>query len=160
MTIEQKIIRILDDVKDPEIPVLSIAEMGILRGVDVEGDEVLVRITPTYSGCPAMHAIKDEIRETLSKHGYSKVVIREDFSEAWTTDWFTGEAREKLSVYGIAPPQQLVNENMMPLEERTIPCPFCGSENTKLTSEFGSTSCKALFYCTDCEQPFEHFKCH
>jgi len=159
MTIERNILRILDDVKDPEIPVLSIAEMGILRGVDVEGDQILVRITPTYSGCPAMHAIRDEIRETLNKHGYSNVEIREDFSEAWTTDWFTDEAREKLNTYGIAPPQRL-EKSIKSLEERTIPCPFCGSENTHLTSEFGSTSCKALFYCKDCEQPFEHFKCH
>lgn len=154
------IVKILEEVKDPEIPILSIAEIGILRGVEVDDGRVTVRITPTYSGCPALHAIRDEIENVLRDHGFNDVVIREDFSKAWTTDWFTDEAREKLRVYGIAPPEQLVVNGKESLQERIIPCPLCGSEHTRLTSEFGSTSCKALYYCDDCEQPFEHFKCH
>jgi len=152
------ILKILDKIKDPEIPVLSIAEIGILRGVEVVGGRVTVRITPTYSGCPALHAIRDEIKNILRDHGFSDVEIREDFSEAWTTDWFTDEAREKLRAYGIAPPERSNDKKL--LQDRVIPCPFCRSEHTMLTSEFGSTSCKALYYCDDCEQPFEHFKCH
>ena len=154
------ILKILDAVKDPEIPVVSIAEIGILRGVEVDGDRVTVRITPTYSGCPALHAIHDEIENVLRDHGFNDVEIREDFSEAWTTDWFTDEAREKLRVYGIAPPERSGVNEQESLKDPVIPCPFCGSEHTRLTSEFGSTSCKALYYCDDCEQPFEHFKCH
>lgn len=158
---EKAIWELLREVTDPEIPVLNIVEMGIARKVEIEGSRVTVRITPTYSGCPAMKAIEDEIEKTLRINGIRDYEVIKDFSDTWTTDWMTGEARQKLKEYGIAPPGKASEEDFMKSLKNTrkIACPYCDSLNTEMQSEFGSTACKAQYYCHDCEEPFEHFKC-
>lgn len=154
---------LISDIADPEIPVLTIVDLGIARGIELEGDTFVIRITPTYSGCPAMKAIEDEIRKKLHVSGIQNFEIRKDFSEAWTTDWMSDEAKEKLKDYGIAPPGKTdKNQDFLKSlkgSSRVIPCPYCDSTNTKLQSEFGSTACKSQYYCHDCDEPFEHFKC-
>lgn len=152
----------LKEVTDPEIPVLNIVEMGIARNVEVKNDHVTVRITPTYSGCPAMAAIEKEIKLKLKEKGLSDFEVKKDFSETWTTDWMTDEAKTKLKDYGIAPPDKTGDEDdfLQSLKStKIIPCPYCESLDTELQSEFGSTACKAQYYCHSCDQPFEHFKC-
>lgn len=162
----QEIWSYLKEVTDPEIPVLNIVEMGIARDVLIDEDQhILIRITPTYSGCPAMQAIELAVRAKLIEKGLSEdeFSIEKDYKEAWTTDWMTDEAKSKLREYGIAPPEHRAADPetaLTPLSERKIHCPHCGSANTYLQSEFGSTACKAQFFCNDCHQPFEHFKCH
>ena len=160
-TTKEQILAYLSEVKDPEIPVLDVVEMGIVRDVRLDGDTLRVDITPTYSGCPAMKAIEEEIVRAMKAKGFADVVVHTVFNEAWTTDWMTNEAKRKLSAYGIAPPEKTSDESWRPFQQtpKTVACPFCGSEATTLTSEFGSTACKALRYCTTCQQPFEHFKC-
>ena len=157
---EQAVIDALREVKDPEVPVLDIVELGIVRGADVEGRDVTVRLTPTYSGCPAMHVIEQEVGAALRRHGYGQVTVRTVFSPAWTTDWISEEAREKLRVYGIAPPGRVEHQELVPMGgvPKRVACPYCGSGNTSLESEFGATACKSIHYCHSCEQPFEHFK--
>lgn len=154
---------LLSEVKDPEIPVLSIIDLGILREVRVNEDKVTVRITPTYSGCPAMKAIEQEIEKTLKINGIQNYEVKKDFSETWTTDWMSDEAKRKLKDYGIAPPGKTEKEDdflkTLKGSSRVISCPYCDSTNTELQSEFGSTACKSQYYCYDCEEPFEHFKC-
>ena len=154
---------LLADVKDPEITVLSIIDLGIAREVTVEEEKVIVRITPTYSGCPAMKTIEQEIEKTLKINGIQKFEVKKDFSETWTTDWMSDEAKKKLKDYGIAPPGTTEKDNdflkTLKGSSRVIPCPYCDSTNTELQSEFGSTACKSQYYCHDCEEPFEHFKC-
>ena len=154
---------LLSEVKDPEIPVLSIIELGIAREVTVDGDKVIIRITPTYSGCPAMKAIENEIEKVLRKNGIQNFEVVKDFSETWTTDWMPDEAKKKLKDYGIAPPGKTEKEGdflkTLKGSSRVIPCPYCDSTNTELQSEFGSTACKSQYYCHDCDEPFEHFKC-
>jgi ring-1,2-phenylacetyl-CoA epoxidase subunit PaaD len=156
----EEALRTLDDVKDPEVPVLSVVELGIIRGVDADGRRVAVTITPTYSGCPAMKVIEDDIREALARAGFDDIGIRTVYSPAWTTDWIPEPAREKLRAYGIAPPAPTTADDLVPFGRtvRAVKCPFCGSPNTVLESEFGATACKALFVCRSCRQPFEHFK--
>lgn len=160
---KEEIWDLLSEVKDPEIPVLSIIDLGIAREVTIEDDKVIVRITPTYSGCPAMQAIEDEIEKTLRVNGIQNFEVNKDFSETWTTDWMTAEAKKKLKNYGIAPPgkTEKVDDFLRSLKEpgKGVACPYCDSTNTELQSEFGSTACKAQYYCHDCEEPFEHFKC-
>lgn len=157
----EDIFKILQEVKDPEIPVISVVELGIVRDVVIDGESVRVDITPTYSGCPANKVIENSIRETLQAQGFSNVEIRIVYSPPWTTDWISPEARQKLKDYGIAPPGDSAEEEWSPFGnlKRVVPCPYCNSEETNLTSEFGSTACKALYYCNNCQQPFEHFKC-
>ena len=144
---------------DPEVPVLSIVELGIVREVAVEGDTVTVTVTPTYSGCPAMHAIEAEIKTALGAAGFERVELKTVYAPAWSSDWISDPAKEKLRAYGIAPPgrapEQPVTLESLP---RQAACPFCGSTNTALVSEFGATACKSLFTCRACHQPFEHFK--
>jgi len=154
----------LREVTDPEIPVLNIVEMGIARKVEIEDDKVLVKITPTYSGCPAMSAIEKEVKLKLAEKGLENFEVKKDFSETWTTDWMTEEAKAKLKDYGIAPPDRTSADDeddfLKSLKStKIVPCPYCDSLNTKLQSEFGSTACKAQYYCNDCDEPFEHFKC-
>jgi|SRR5699024_568225 len=155
--------KLLSEVMDPEIPVLSIVDLGILREVSIEQQKVIVRITPTYSGCPAMHAIEDEIAKKLRLNGIRDFNIKTDFSETWTTDWIPDEARQKLKEYGIAPPGKTENDDdflkNLTGKPKVIACPYCDSTNTERESEFGSTACKAQYYCHDCHEPFEHFKC-
>ena len=156
----QKIWTLMSEVNDPEIPVLSIIDLGILRDVkpDPEGG-FLLTITPTYSGCPAMDVITMNIRFKLIEHGYLNVKIKTNLSPAWTTDWMTETGKQKLKAYGIAPPEGRINHLIFG-EPVTIECPRCRSKNTRLLSEFGSTSCKALYQCVDCKEPFDYFKCH
>ena len=156
---------ILDAVKDPEVPVLSVAELGVLRSATLGADGVVdVAITPTYSGCPAMGAIQDDIVAALHAAGYPDVRVRTVYTPAWTTEWIGAEAREKLREYGIAPPGSRGSgeDELIPLLRRGAPevvaCPYCGSPGTVLRSQFGSTACKSIRFCNACSQPFEQFK--
>jgi len=156
---KRKILSILKTVNDPEIPVLTVHDLGIIRGIKIEDDEVEVIITPTYSGCPAMDFIGMNIRKVLKENGFDKIKITHLLSPAWTTDWMTEEAKDKLKSYGIAPPvSKTFDKNY--LENLPVPCPHCNSTNTRLISEFGSTACKAIYQCKDCGEPFDYFKCH
>jgi ring-1,2-phenylacetyl-CoA epoxidase subunit PaaD len=147
------------EVTDPELPVLTIADLGILRSVEVVDGVVEVAITPTYSGRPAMNMIALEIELALEREGFAKPKIRTVLSPAWTTDWMSDDGRRKLRDYGIAPPQAASSRRArFGLQE--VACPQCGSKNTQLLSEFGSTSCKALWRCKACREPFDYFKCH
>lgn len=152
----QNIRAILETVADPEIPVLTIADMGVLRDVRTDGDTAEVIITPTYTGCPAMDMIAMNIRLALAEHGYTGVKITSVLSPAWTTDWMTEAGKQKLKAYGIAPPP--LSSSI--LSKQLPECPHCHSPNTHLVSEFGSTACKALYQCNDCKEPFDYFKCH
>lgn len=146
-------------VVDPEIPVLTIADLGVLRDVVLDGDHVEVAITPTYSGCPAMNMIALEIELALARAGFRESKVRTVLSPAWTTDWMSEEGRRKLHAYGIAPPQSSHSRRAL-FGEQAVTCPQCGSDKTELLSEFGSTSCKALWRCKSCREPFDYFKCH
>jgi ring-1,2-phenylacetyl-CoA epoxidase subunit PaaD len=146
-------------VVDPEIPVLTIADLGVLRDVVLNGDHVEVAITPTYSGCPAMNMIAVEIEVALERAGFRDPKVRTVLSPAWTTDWMSEEGRRKLHAYGIAPPQSSRSRRVL-FGEQAVTCPQCGSGNTEVLSEFGSTSCKALWRCKSCREPFDYFKCH
>jgi ring-1,2-phenylacetyl-CoA epoxidase subunit PaaD len=150
----------LETVLDPEVPVLSVVELGIVREVAVTGDRVSVTLTPTYSGCPAMRVIESEIEAALRNAGFTLVELKTVYAPPWTTDWITEPAKQKLRDYGIAPPGPAPVEPLVRLggPARQAVCPFCGSPNTVLQSEFGATACKSLFTCRSCRQPFEHFK--
>ena len=156
----------LAEVADPEIPVISVVDLGIVRAVRLEGDACVVTITPTYSGCPAMGVIADSVSAALRAHGIEDVRIESRLSPAWTTDWMSAAGKAALKGYGIAPPvQQAIDISGLHagIRRRTAPdvaCPHCGSAHTQLTSEFGSTPCKALYKCLDCREPFDYFKCH
>ena len=155
----KEILDFLYEVSDPEIPVLSIMDMGIVRDVEVEGKQVKVTITPTYSGCPAMDVIGDDIVRALKKQGY-ETKIKLVLAPAWTTDWITEEGRRKLEEYGIAAPLEASADKKALLgEKKMVTCTNCGSKNTVMVSQFGSTACKALFKCEDCLEPFDYFKC-
>ena len=144
---------LLAEVVDPEIPVLTIADLGILRGATVgENGVVTVTITPTYSGCPAMGVIEEDIISALGRAGYERVVVQTTFTPAWTTDWVSEDAKRRLNDYGIAPPQE-VGDTPEP-----VLCPQCAAPETRLVAEFGSTACKALMVCSSCGEPFDHFK--
>lgn len=150
----------LEAVRDPEIPILTIADLGILREVRVEDGRVHVVITPTYSGCPAMHAIEGDVRATLAAAGCADVVVETRLAPAWTTDWLTPAARRKLLEVGIAPPVEASSDkNVLRLHGAAVACPRCRSSDTELVSEFGSTACKALYRCRACLEPFDYFKC-
>ncbi|MFN3951667.1 MAG: 1,2-phenylacetyl-CoA epoxidase subunit PaaD [Thermaurantimonas sp.] len=158
----ERIMEILSRVCDPEIPVLTIQDMGILRMVDIHPDgSIEVVITPTYSGCPAMHAIENEIISTLEQEGFQNVKVTEQLSPPWTTDWMTDEGRLKLEAYGIAPPTKSTPDKRQILfgKAPAVRCPHCKSTNTAMISQFGSTACKALYKCHDCLEPFDYFKC-
>lgn len=160
-TYEEEIMTLLKDVKDPEIPVLTIADLGIIRSVERIGDKgVKVVITPTYSGCPAMNMIEMQIRATLELNDYQPVEIETTLVPPWTTEWMSEEGKVKLKNYGIAPPQVRKRMNALQEEEPDVECPHCGSHNTEISSQFGSTPCKALYKCLDCQEPFDYFKCH
>lgn len=154
---------LISDITDPEIPVLTIVDLGIVRSVEFEDESFVIRITPTYSGCPAMKTIENEIEKKLRINGIRNFKIQKDFSETWTTDWMPEEAKKKLKEYGIAPPGKTSGDEdflkSLKGSSRVIPCPYCDSTNTELQSEFGSTACKSQYYCHDCQEPFEHFKC-
>ena len=165
-TEKKNILALLEEVKDPEVPVLSILDLGIVRGIEViqeNGQPPLIHIiiTPTYSGCPAMDVISMDIRLKLIEKGYRNINIRQQLSPAWTTDWMTESGKEKLRSYGIAPPnpkQQFCTDEMF--REEAVACPRCQSYHTTLISQFGSTACKAMYRCEDCKEAFDYFKCH
>jgi ring-1,2-phenylacetyl-CoA epoxidase subunit PaaD len=148
-----------ETVVDPEIPVLTIADLGVLRDVHMAGDTVEVTITPTYSGCPAMNMIALEIGLALDRAGIPGARVRTVLSPAWTTDWLTESGRRKLTEYGIAPPIPGSSRRAL-FGEQVVPCPRCTSTNTRQLAEFASTSCKALWQCRACREPFDYFKCH
>lgn len=143
---------VLEQVVDPEIPVLTIDDIGILRDVSLEEGTIVVTITPTYSGCPAMDLIKDEVTAALDAAGFHDVAIRLVYSPAWTTDWMSAAAKRKLTEYGIAPPQTVGGDR------QPVHCPRCTADTTHVVSEFGSTACKALLVCDACGEPFDYFK--
>jgi ring-1,2-phenylacetyl-CoA epoxidase subunit PaaD len=150
----------LTEVFDPEVPVLDIVAMGIVRDVKVEDGKVEVTITPTYSGCPAMKVIEDDITSKLKEKGITNLQIKTILSPAWTTDWMSEEGKEKLRAYGIAPPEKATaDKSVLFGKPKVVKCPRCGSEHTELKSQFGSTACKALYICKDCLEPFDYFKC-
>lgn len=152
---------LLAQIPDPEIPVISIVDLGILRDVEVISEkEVIVTITPTYSGCPAMRTIEDEIKSLLKNKGFETITLTTTLTPAWTTDWLSDEAKEKLRKYGISPPEKTsVDKNSLLGRSKKIACPQCGSEQTEMISQFGSTACKALYRCLSCREPFDYFKC-
>jgi ring-1,2-phenylacetyl-CoA epoxidase subunit PaaD len=155
---------LLGQIPDPEVPAINIVELGVVRDVIIleNGSGVEVVMTPTYSGCPAMKVMEDEVKEKLSTEGIP-VKIKIIYKPAWTTEWMSDETKAKLKAYGISPPPKLTFEHLHPLssvKSTEVICPFCDSTDTTLTSQFGSTACKALHYCNHCHQPFELFKCH
>lgn len=164
MTVQtiEDIQQVLQEVCDPEIPVLTIYDLGIVRDIKWDGgDAVEVVITPTYTGCPAMDMITVEIKASLQAAGFSDPKVTMIWSPAWTTDWITTEGRDKMREYGIAPPQEKTTDKSFLSEEgRPVPCPQCESSNTELVSLFGSTACKSMYKCLDCKEPFDYFKCH
>ncbi len=155
---------VLATVRDPEVPVLSVVDLGIVRDIVATADGVEVVITPTYSGCPAMHVIEREVVEALARAGVANARVRTTFTPAWTTDWISAEARDRLRAYGIAPPgpRQADADPLVQILRRSeplpVPCPYCGSTDTVLRSEFGPTACKSIRSCNACHQPFEQFK--
>ena len=164
---EKKIWSLLETVTDPEVPVLSVLDLGIIRDVKVESTKEnnfkpIITITPTYSGCPAMDVISMGIRMVLLQAGFKEMEIKQVLSPAWTTEWMSAEGKDKLKAYGIAPPQykQAVCTPDAFQQEEAIQCPQCNSWHTTLISQFGSTACKALYKCEDCKEPFDYFKCH
>ncbi len=157
--IDQKLLEILDSVSDPEIPVLSIMEMGVVRSAQIVDGIVEVIITPTYSGCPAMDVIGEDIKSAFQKAGW-EAKVELVLSPAWTTDWITPKGRQALEKYGIASPLDAdADKEALLGNKKLVKCPQCGSTNTKLISQFGSTACKAFFQCEDCQEPFDYFKC-
>lgn len=157
--IDERLIPILEKVSDPEIPVLSIMDMGVVRSAVIIDGRVKVEITPTYSGCPAMDVIGDDIKKALSDAGYESEIDL-ILHPAWTTDWITERGRKALENYGIAAPLEAeADKDVLLHGKRIVKCTNCGSQNTRLVSQFGSTACKAQFQCEDCQEPFDYFKC-
>ena len=159
---KQTIYSYLEEINDPEVPVLSIIDLGIVRDVKMNDEELEVIITPTYTGCPAMDMISATIKIQLATLGFKKVKITQVLSPAWTTEWMSEEGKRKLREYGIAPPnpkQQVCDQKLFAAAE-AVQCPQCNSYHTHRISEFGSTACKALYQCDDCKEPFDYFKCH
>jgi ring-1,2-phenylacetyl-CoA epoxidase subunit PaaD len=157
--LKQRALAAVSEVVDPEIPVLTIADLGVLRGVAVVDGRVEVTITPTYSGCPAMNMIALEIELAVERAGLPSPTIRTVLHPAWTTDWMTEDGRRKLREYGVAPPSPGSGRRAL-FGQDVVACPRCGSEDTERLAEFGSTSCKALWRCRPCREPFDYFKCH
>lgn len=152
---------ILETVKDPEVPVLSVVDLGIIREVKEADGQLEIVITPTYSGCPAMNMIAMNIQLALAEAGFQKTKITTVLSPAWTTDWMSEAGKKKLKEYGIAPPEGgVIDKSVLFAEPLKIPCPKCDSTDTEMISQFGSTACKAHYKCLSCLEPFDYFKCH
>ncbi len=161
--LKKEVWNVVKNIPDPEIPVITIEDLGILREVIInDKNEIEIIITPTYSGCPAMDLIGWSIKTELEKNGFKDFKITNVLSPAWTTDWMTETGKQKLKAYGIAPPnkKQIVCDTELFQQDEAVPCPHCDSYNTKLVSRFGSTPCKALYHCNNCNEPFDYFKCH
>jgi ring-1,2-phenylacetyl-CoA epoxidase subunit PaaD len=150
---------LLEEVFDPEVPVLSVVDLGIIRSIDKKDEIIEVTITPTYIGCPAMQTIAKDIETKLRENGISNLTIETSISPAWTTDWMSEEGKRKLKEYGITPPQDEPDKSILFAEPIIVPCPRCDSNNTKMVSRFGSTACKAHYQCNQCLEPFDYFKC-
>ncbi len=158
---KEQIFEILDQVPDPEVPVLSTLDLGIIREVLIGDDGVEIIITPTYTGCPAMNMFEVNIIAALQDNGIPNVKVTTVLSPAWTTDWLSEKGKEKLRAYGIAPPVgKTTDKHVIMGEEKHVKCPQCGSSDTEMISHFGSTACKSLYKCLECKEPFEYFKCH
>ncbi|MBJ3776200.1 1,2-phenylacetyl-CoA epoxidase subunit PaaD [Acuticoccus mangrovi] len=156
---EERAWRAAATVMDPEVPVLTIEDLGVLREVREEAGTIVATITPTYSGCPAMDLISVQVEVALRDAGFQDVKVKRVLSPAWTTDWLSEEGRQKLRTYGIAPPAGAAGRGAL-FGEPAVACPHCGSTHTTKVSEFGSTACKALYRCESCREPFDYFKCH
>lgn len=158
---QEYIYKVLSEIPDPEIPVISITDLGVIREVTITGDtSIELNITPTYSGCPAMKQIDADVRKKLGEQGFTDIKINTVYSPPWTTDWINDAAKERLREYGIAPPEHSTQDkSWLTGKEKTISCPRCKTTHTKLISQFGSTACKALYQCQDCLEPFDYFKC-
>lgn len=150
---------LLENVKDPEVPVISVVELGVVRSVEIAKDKVIVTITPTYTGCPAMDVMKEDIEEELRAAGILQVEVKQTLAPAWTTDWITDIGKAKLKAYGIAPPEKTADIRALKGIVPVVECPQCGSKDTVMVSAFGSTACKALWKCKVCLEPFDQFKC-
>ncbi|MEM6461611.1 MAG: 1,2-phenylacetyl-CoA epoxidase subunit PaaD [Pseudomonadota bacterium] len=147
-------------VPDPEIPVVTVEDLGILRSIELDPDgSIVASVTPTYSGCPATQMIQQMVLEALQRSGFENARVETVLSPAWSTDWISDAGKEKLRAYGIAPPQQSSNSKRALFGETAVNCPHCGASNTERVSEFGSTPCKALYRCNSCREPFDYFKC-
>lgn len=159
MVTETDIWKLLEGISDPEVPVLSVIDLGIVRSVNIQENQIHITITPTYSGCPAMGVIEQDIKEKLSKEGYTNFKIDTVLTPAWTTDWISEEGRKKLKLYGIAPPENEPDKSVLFADPVKVQCPKCGSRETRMVSQFGSTACKAHYQCNSCLEPFDYFKC-
>lgn len=159
MVSELQIWQWLEEVSDPEIPVLTVVDLGVVRSVKTNGDQVKIVITPTYSGCPAMQVIEGDIKQVLKFKGIDQVEVELVLSPAWTTDWISEKGRIKLKEYGIAPPADEVDKSVLFADPPVIECPLCHSTDTRMISQFGSTACKAHYQCNSCLEPFDYFKC-
>ena len=157
MVTEKEIWTLLEQIPDPEVPVLTILDLGIVRHVSISNNKCKIDITPTYSGCPAMQVIEDDIVKLISEKIPCEVNLI--LSPAWTTDWISENGKKKLREYGIAPPENEVDKSVLFAEPTVVPCPKCHSKNTRMVSLFGSTACKAHYQCNDCLEPFDYFKC-
>ncbi|MDZ4757342.1 MAG: 1,2-phenylacetyl-CoA epoxidase subunit PaaD [Bacteroidota bacterium] len=160
---EKKVWDLLFEIPDPDIPVINIVELGLVRNIEITDDEkVIVTITPSYSGCPAMPVFKEDIYNKMSEAEIEDVEIKISLLPPWTTDWLSNATKEKMKQHGIAPPEQSSHHDikLFTNSKNKITCPHCNNNDTQLTSQFGSTPCKALWYCKSCQQPFEYFKCH
>jgi ring-1,2-phenylacetyl-CoA epoxidase subunit PaaD len=160
MTSLKKIEEKISNIPDPEIPIISIKELGVLRKIEQIEEKIIVTITPTYSGCPAMDRFQKDIKEQLKALKISSFEIQLQYDPAWTTDWITEDAKKKLKKYGIAPPAHSSSDkNILMGQKQKVQCPRCNTKETKLVSQFSSTACKAMYQCEDCLEPFEYFKC-
>jgi ring-1,2-phenylacetyl-CoA epoxidase subunit PaaD len=149
----------LEEVSDPEIPVLSVVDLGIVRDAIFENQTWIITITPTYSGCPAMQVMETDIKSKLKEKGIEDVQVRTILSPSWTTDWLSDKGKIKLHEYGIAPPENEIDKSVLFAEPTIVPCPKCNSRDTRMISQFGSTACKAQYQCNECQEPFDYFKC-
>ncbi|ARN72599.1 phenylacetate-CoA oxygenase subunit PaaJ [Nonlabens tegetincola] len=159
MDLPKDVLDILESVSDPEIPVLSVIDLGVIRSVQLDENHVTIKLTPTYSGCPAMDVIGDDLDRAFAKAGYT-TTVQLIMSPPWTTDWITERGRKAMEEYGIAAPlEPTADKDVLLNNKKLVKCTNCGSTNTKLVSQFGSTACKAMFQCDDCLEPFDYFKC-
>ncbi|MBA3662616.1 MAG: phenylacetate-CoA oxygenase subunit PaaJ [Bacteroidetes bacterium] len=158
---KEDIMKLLATIPDPEIPVISIVELGVIRDIlFIEAKSVEIKMTPTYSGCPAMKQMEDDVRKKLEENGFENIKITTVFNPPWTTDWLNTEAKQKLRDYGIAPPEEsTTDKSFLTGKHKAVTCPRCKSKNTVMISQFGSTACKALYQCKDCLEAFDYFKC-
>ena len=160
MQTKENIFLLLSEIPDQEIPVISIVELGVIRDVIFEEKNIEVIITPTYSGCPAMKQMEDDVRKKMQEQGFKNIKITTVYNPAWTTDWLSEEAKLKLQKYGIAPPEEsTTDKSFLTGKAKQITCPRCKSKNTVMISQFGSTACKALYKCNECLEVFDYFKC-